>query len=217
MTKKDDKKFIVLDREKGGHVKRGVLDDSRIMLIEDIYEAREWFKKLAEEESKDKDGFFEKYFKIKVGSNGKFLGNQHFTDGNVIKKDIYYAWKYKFLQLEDLTEYEMAMYVFGDVESWEKLKKNSKPLRKFLEEWKRELEIIIKGKAFKRIVKDAKKNVSSAKYILEGKYKPFIEGLNKKDNEKQNEKAAKLAFFSDESLFEDIKEIYTEQEERSIN
>lgn len=205
---KNNSNFIVLDRTKGGHVRRGFGGNSRVFIVEDIYEARDWFERLQKEEQDDPKEFFNKYFRIKVGNNGKFLGVQHFLDNNIVKKDVYYAWKYKFLQLEDITEYEMAMYVFGDIDTWQKLKKNSKPLREFLEQWKYEIEIIIKGMAFKRIVKDAKKNVSSAKYILEGRYKDHVDVVRtKKENEVQNKEASEYAIFSDEGLFDDLKEI----------
>jgi len=190
--------------------RRGLLGekDNRAMIIEDVYEAKAYFKKLAEEEAKDPEGFFKKYFIVELNQMNKFLGNSHFIEDNgTIKKDIYYAWKYKFLQFEDLTEYSIASYVFNDIETWNKLKKTSKPLREFLKAWKEELELILKGKAFKAVIKDAKKNVSSAKYLLEGKYKDFIEDLSEKDNKQKNKEALEETLISDETILSDFAEI----------
>jgi hypothetical protein len=190
--------------------RRGLLGekDNRAMIIEDVYEAKAYFKKLAEEEAKDQEGFFKKYFIVELNQMNKFLGNSHFIEDNgTIKKDIYYAWKYKFLQFEDLTEYSIASYVFNDIETWNKLKKTSKPLREFLKAWKEELELILKGKAFKVVIKDAKKNVSSAKYLLEGKYKDFIEDLSEKDNKQKNKEALEETLISDETILSDFAEI----------
>jgi hypothetical protein len=190
--------------------RRGLLGekDNRAMIIEDVYEAKAYFKKLAEEEVKDPEGFFKKYFIVELNQMNKFLGNSHFIEDNgTIKKDIYYAWKYKFLQFEDLTEYSIASYVFDDIETWNKLKKTSKPLREFLKAWKEELELILKGKAFKVVIKDAKKNVSSAKYLLEGKYKDFIEDLSEKDNKQKNKEALEETLITDETILSDLAEI----------
>jgi hypothetical protein len=97
--------------------------------------------------------------------------------------------------------------VFNDIETWNKLKKTSKPLREFLKAWKEELELILKGKAFKVVIKDAKKNVSSAKYLLEGKYKDFIEDLSEKDNKQKNKEALEETLITDETILSDLAEI----------
>lgn len=90
-------------------------------------------------------------------------------------KDVEYPSAKKiYLNCEDPTEYEAALKLFGSWEQWEKLI-TLDWFMEHLDEWRKELEVRIRSKAMKKIIKeageDSSKAVSAAKFIAQGKYK----------------------------------------------
>lgn len=143
---------------------------------------REYFDRFEKEFEEDPIAFRKKYCDIPVGDNNKFKGSEFFCDKEIMEKhnskviddEKYYAWKFLFFKFKDLTEYSLAMYVFGDLSIWKRFKRSSKALRVFLTHWKLELETQLKAEALRHVLKKASKDFSAAKYILEGKYRDFI-------------------------------------------
>lgn len=89
-------------------------------------------------------------------------------------------WEYKgktlpslkriYMELEDPTEYEVAIHVFGSWPHWLRLLEN-KAIRQEIDKWREELELKIRSKALKAMLDTASfegaKGTAAAKYLAE--------------------------------------------------
>lgn len=77
--------------------------------------------------------------------------------------------------VDDPSEAEFALAVFGDITFWEKLK-NSPIMEKHLDEWRHETDVMRKSKAFKHIMheieNDGRNSYSAAKFLIDEPWKP---------------------------------------------
>lgn len=101
-------------------------------------------------------------------------------------------WKQRFIQTRDPTEYTAAIELLGSWQDWLKFKKEWPHFRlEILPEWIQEMEVLIRSEALKTIIRDSlggkPTSTSSAKWIVEGNYKPKAVGRNTvEQNEKEN-------------------------------
>ena len=84
--------------------------------------------------------------------------------------------KAKYLELEDPTEYEFAMWLVGNWKHWQRICANGK-LKPHIEEWREELEVKVRAKAIKFLAQSDKG--TDRKWIAEGRW---LEKLERKEN-----------------------------------
>jgi hypothetical protein len=89
----------------------------------------------------------------------------HEVDGKM-----YPSLKKIYLQFEDPTEWEFVEAVFGNWRHWERIC-NNKLIFPYIEQWRKELEIKLRSKAIRDIVKLSKTKDSAAKWVAEGNWK----------------------------------------------
>ena len=82
----------------------------------------------------------------------------------------YPSLKLIYMEFLDTTEYEFAMAVFGSWKAWQKIS-NNQDIKAFVDDWRMEMEIKIRSKAIKSLLKTAtsegSKGTAAAKYIAE--------------------------------------------------
>jgi DNA repair exonuclease SbcCD ATPase subunit len=124
----------------------------------------------------------------------------------------YLALKPKYLELEDITEYEFATTYFENWTHWERIL-NVPELRKHIDQWRKELELKIKAKALKRLMKEAaeggKEATSINKFLVQ---RGYVDKDTKGRPSKQaiKEEAERLASL-EQSLNEDLARISLDQ------
>lgn len=93
----------------------------------------------------------------------------------------------------DPSEYEFAEYVFGSYAHW-KLIADAAWMQPYLQEWRMEADVRRKSLAFRTIVTDAQSAnrtaTTSAKFLIEERWKPQRKKSVKETTEKTSEKAA---------------------------
>jgi len=94
---------------------------------------------------------------------------------------------------EDPTEYEFAEYVFGDYAFWDNLSKATW-IQPHLEEWRMVADVRRKSEAFGTLVRDARGKgpsaPSSAKYVIEEKWKDKRKKAVRESSKKTSDTAA---------------------------
>lgn len=83
----------------------------------------------------------------------------------------YLSVKRKYLEYADPTEHIFATSVFGSYECWES-QLNSPTIRPYIDQWRRELDLLLKAKGVKKL-KEAMDcgDVAAAKWFAESKFK----------------------------------------------
>lgn len=83
----------------------------------------------------------------------------------------YLSVKRKYLEYADPTEHIFATSIFGSYECWES-QLNSPTIRPYIDQWRRELDLLLKAKGIKKL-KDAMEegDVAAAKWFAESKFK----------------------------------------------
>ena len=105
---------------------------------------------------------------------------------------IYRSMKRVYLDMEDVTEYDFAMATLGSYKHWERLLE-SPIIRKHIEQWRKELNLKLKAKGMKSIIKAASEdeNLSfqAMKYLANNEY---LEGKAKRGRPSKEEVKAEL-------------------------
>ena len=108
--------------------------------------------------------------------------------------DGYLSLRRRYLDLEDLTEYEFANKYFESYEHWQ-LVADASWAREYIAKWRTELEIRLKAKALRAILDEAelggKNSFQANKYILEKGW--VSERIGRPSKQKIKEEALELA------------------------
>lgn len=97
-------------------------------------------------------------------ATGNAKSKQLFEDGTYDLEEFHRV----FIELEDPTEYLPAIALIGDWTEWNRIKRDWKGFRRYLDLWHTELELKVKSRAIQQ-VKDlaAKENLQASKWIAE--------------------------------------------------
>lgn len=105
-------------------------------------------------------------------------------------------------------EYEFAMDVFGSWEHWDRLI-NESAVRKYLKDWRMELEIKLKAKAMSQLIKASRENdpkgFQAAKYLADSGYRES--GKKGRPSKEEVERERKIAAGVSETLAADMERL----------
>lgn len=91
----------------------------------------------------------------------------------VIGDKTYTSMKRVYLEMEDVTEYDFAIATLGSYKHWERLVE-SPIIRKHIDQWRKELNLKLKARAMKSIIKsateDEKLSFQAMKYLADNEY-----------------------------------------------
>ena len=109
-----------------------------------------------------------------------------------------------FIECEDPTEYEFAQKVFGSYNHWKAVKATSW-FQPYYEDWKEELEVRMRSKALKALIKcaeeDGSRGSNAAKYLAEKGWEKGPVGRRSKDIlEKEAKKQIRIVDEIEEDL-----------------
>lgn len=111
-----------------------------------------------------------------MGTSWTLKEDDHHADGKIYK-----SMKKLYIQMEDVTEYEFAQATLGSYKHWERLLE-SPLVRPHIEQWRKELNLKLKARAMKSIIKaateDEKLSFQAMKYLADNDY------LEKKGNKR---------------------------------
>jgi hypothetical protein len=124
----------------------------------------------------------EEHSKFRVGGEGKYLISSLFYETS-INKDValytlrdmdivrdgktYISVRQLYLAMEDITEYEFANRYFGGWNHWKQLSTSPK-IGPHVEEWREELELKLRARGMKALIKIAEDGkADAAKYLIE--------------------------------------------------
>lgn len=109
-------------------------------------------------------------------------------DGKLLK-----SLKKLYLEMEDITEYEFATTYFIDFPHWQRLV-NNKAVRVHIDQWREELELKLRARAARAIIKEAEKgNFNSAKWVAEKGWSTKRGRPSKEEVASERKKAAALS------------------------
>lgn len=121
------------------------------------------------------------------GTNWTLKEKDHEADGKV-----YISMKRVYLEMEDVTEYDFAMSALGSYKHWERLVE-SPIIRRHIDQWRKELNLKLKARAMKSIIKaateDEKLSFQAMKYLADNEY---IDKKNKRGRPSKEEINAEL-------------------------
>lgn len=119
--------------------------------------------------------------------NVVFTLNPHKKDKYIFLQDIYVE-----MCEDDPSEYEFAMYVFGEMEAWERIKAVPR-FAEHYEKWVRYADIKRKSKAFKAIIgevqNEGRSKFSAAKMLIDEPWKPKRKKADKEKSRETTEEA----------------------------
>lgn len=106
----------------------------------------------------------------KPGVSGKPPSKKLFENGTY-DIDLFHK---RFIELEDLTEYDAAMELVGSWKEWNRLGRDWPEFRNYIAQWKEELEVKLQSEAIKKVLRfsrgDDQKALTSAKFIATKDY-----------------------------------------------
>ncbi len=86
------------------------------------------------------------------------------------REDTEYPSLYRlYMELEDFTEFEFAVKYFESFQHWKKIS-NSSWFAGYISEWREELELKIKARNLKSLIRKAEQDSNVAKYLLGNKW-----------------------------------------------
>jgi len=105
---------------------------------------------------------------------------------------IYPSMKRIYIEMEDVTEYEFAMATLGSYKHWERVLE-SPIIRPHVDQWRKELNLKLKARAMKSIIKsateDEKLSFQAMKYLADNEY---LDKKNKRGRPSKDEVKAEL-------------------------
>ena len=103
-----------------------------------------------------------------MGTSWTLKEDDHPADGKIYK-----SMKKLYIAMEDVTEYEFAQATLGSYKHWERLLE-SPIIRPHIEQWRKELNLKMKARAMKSIIKaateDEKLSFQAMKYLADNEY-----------------------------------------------
>jgi hypothetical protein len=103
-----------------------------------------------------------------MGTSWTLKENDHQADGRVYK-----SMKKMYIEMEDVTEYDFAHAALGSYKHWERLLE-SPIIRPHIDQWRKELNLKLKARAMKSIIKaateDEKLSFQAMKYLADNDY-----------------------------------------------
>jgi hypothetical protein len=91
----------------------------------------------------------------------------------VVIDKTYTSMKRVYLEMEDVTEYDFAIATLGSYKHWERLVE-SPIIRKHIDQWRKELNLKLKARAMKSIIRsateDEKLSFQAMKYLADNEY-----------------------------------------------
>ena len=103
-----------------------------------------------------------------MGTSWTLKEDDHHADGKVYK-----SMKKLYIFMEDVTEYDFAQTTLGSYKHWERLLE-SPIIRPHIEQWRKELNLKMKARAMKSIIKaateDEKLSFQAMKYLADNEY-----------------------------------------------
>ncbi len=134
---------------------------------------------------------------------------------HIVGDQVYISLYLRYLELEDLTEFEFANTYFDDYSHWELLC-NSTWFKPFIEQWRKELHLKLSAKALRRIMAESKSNSKEAiacnKYLLEKGWVPKDQKNTRGRPSKQElEETKKQIIQAEKELEDDFLRISTNQ------
>ena len=103
-----------------------------------------------------------------MGTSWTLKEEDHHADGKVYK-----SMKKLYISMEDVTEYEFAQVAIGSYKHWERLLE-SPIIRPHIDQWRKELNLKLKARAMKSIIKaateDEKLSFQAMKYLADNEY-----------------------------------------------
>lgn len=110
----------------------------------------------------------------------------------VIGDKTYTSMKRIYLEMEDVTEYDFAIATLGSYKHWERLVE-SPIIRKHIDQWRKELNLKLKARAMKSIIKsateDEKLSFQAMKYLADNEY---LDRKSKRGRPSKEEVSAEL-------------------------
>lgn len=105
---------------------------------------------------------------------------------------LYPSMKRIYIEMEDVTEYEFAMATLGSYKHWERVLE-SPIIRPHVDQWRKELNLKLKARAMKSIIKsateDEKLSFQAMKYLADNEY---LDKKNKRGRPSKDEVKAEL-------------------------
>lgn len=102
------------------------------------------------------------------GTSWTLKEQDHTADGKIYK-----SMKRVYLEMEDVTEYDFAMSTLGSFKHWERVLE-SPMIRKHVDQWRKELNLKLKARAMRSIIKaateDEKLSFQAMKYLADNEY-----------------------------------------------
>lgn len=134
------------------------------------------------------------FYELTLPEDRKEMGTSWTLKEHDLQADgkVYKSMKKLFIEMEDVTEYDFAMTALGSYKHWERVTE-SPILKPHIEQWRKELNLKLKAKAMKSIIKsatvDEKLSFQAMKYLADNEY---IDKKNKRGRPSKEELNAEL-------------------------
>jgi hypothetical protein len=134
------------------------------------------------------------FYELTLPEDRKEMGTSWTLKEHDLQADgkVYKSMKKLFIEMEDVTEYDFAMTALGSYKHWERVTE-SPILKPHIEQWRKELNLKLKAKAMKSIIKsatvDEKLSFQAMKYLADNEY---IDKSNKRGRPSKEELNAEL-------------------------
>jgi hypothetical protein len=115
------------------------------------------------------------FYELTLPEDRKEMGTSWTLKEHDLQADgkVYKSMKKLFIEMEDVTEYDFAMTALGSYKHWERVTE-SPILKPHIEQWRKELNLKLKAKAMKSIIKsatvDEKLSFQAMKYLADNEY-----------------------------------------------
>lgn len=134
------------------------------------------------------------FYELTLPEDRKEMGTSWTLKEHDLQADgkVYKSMKKLFIEMEDVTEYDFAIAALGSYKHWERVTE-SPILKPHIEQWRKELNLKLKAKAMKSIIKsatvDEKLSFQAMKYLADNEY---IDKKNKRGRPSKEELNAEL-------------------------
>lgn len=115
------------------------------------------------------------FYELTLPEDRKIMGTSWTLKEHDLQADgmIYKSMKRVYLEMEDVTEYDFAMATLGSFKHWERVVE-SPILIKHITQWRKELNLKLKARAMRSIIKaateDEKLSFQAMKYLADNEY-----------------------------------------------
>lgn len=131
---------------------------------------------------------------LEIGYNTEFAVYTLKDEDFEYEGKLYPSLKRLYLEMEDPIEYEFATTHLGGWEQWQRIS-NNKVLSKYIEPWRKELELKIRSKAVAEVIKFSKtdKGFQAAKWLADRGFDKRAGRPSKEDIETEKRLQARVA------------------------